>query len=188
MRLLLIFATGVLIGALCVTLGFFLGQTTTAVEPSRPAPVVLAPWPSATPRETASPLVPDKAGVAPSRHRIPSEPPGADQAGSPAPTVTPTRVSGTGIVSGSAAVRGIASWYTVGSGLYAAAGPLLRVGDWRGRTVTVSAGGASVTVRLIDFCQCGDRPGGPTVIDLSRDAFARLAPPSQGLVEVTVRW
>lgn len=88
--------------------------------------------------------------------------------------------------------RGVASWYcgngspcTRGypGGLYAAAGPALRVGDWRGRVVLVSANGQSVRVRLIDWCAC---PNG-RVLDLYADAFRRLAPLSQGLVKVTVR-
>jgi len=67
-------------------------------------------------------------------------------------------VSGAG--SDDAHVSGVASWYcgngsacTRGypDGLYAAAGPALRVGDWRGRTVTVTAGSSSVRVRLIDW-------------------------------------
>jgi hypothetical protein len=82
-------------------------------------------------------------------------------------------------------VRGTATWYADPrkSGLYAAAGPPLRIGDWRGRLVTVSAGGVSFRVVLSDWCACRDR-----VIDLSPGAFARLAPLSRGVVIVTVRW
>ena len=80
--------------------------------------------------------------------------------------------------------RGIASWYFDGPGLYAAAGSALRRGDWRGRTVLVSFGSRSVRVRLTDSCQCY----GSRLIDLSRDAFSRLAPLSRGLLEVTVSW
>ena len=90
--------------------------------------------------------------------------------------------------------RGDATWYCVagvspchrdyGGGLYAAAGSELRVGDWRGRTVTVCAGGACIRVTLVDWCACeGDR-----VIDLYGDAFRRLAPLDQGVIEVSVRW
>ena len=90
-------------------------------------------------------------------------------------------------------VSGTASWYcgngspcTRGypGGLYAAAGPALRRGDWRGRTVVVSVPGRSVTVTLIDACQCH----GTRVLDLYRDAFIRLADPSAGLVKVTVTY
>lgn len=93
----------------------------------------------------------------------------------------------------SGAMVGRASWYcgagspcTAGypSGLYAAAGPALRVGLWRGRKVAVEAQGRRVVVTLIDWCAC---PGG-RVIDLYRDSFSRLADPSVGVVEVTVSW
>src|SRR5262245_41841287 len=93
----------------------------------------------------------------------------------------------------SGAVAGRASWYcgngsrcTRGypaGGLYAAAGPALRVGDWRGRMVTVSYQGRSVRLRLIDWCACPQR-----AIDLYRAAFARLAPPSRGVINVTIRY
>ena len=90
--------------------------------------------------------------------------------------------------------RGDATWYCVagvsachrdyGGGLYAAAGSELRVGDWRGRTVTVCGGGACIPVTLVDWCACeGDR-----VIDLYGDAFRRLAPLGEGVLGVTVRW
>jgi hypothetical protein len=90
--------------------------------------------------------------------------------------------------------RGDATWYCVegrspchkdyGGGLYAAAGSEIRVGDWRGRKVTVCAGGDCVRVTLVDWCACkGDR-----VIDLYGEAFRRLAPLGQGIVEVSVRW
>lgn len=80
------------------------------------------------------------------------------------------------------AVNGTASWYDNGPGLYAAAGPALRVGDWRGRTVTVCAD-SCVTLKLVDWCACPHR-----VIDLSADAFRQLAPLSRGLVHVVVSW
>lgn len=90
--------------------------------------------------------------------------------------------------------RGAATWYCLagvsachrdyGGGMYAAAGPELRVGDWRGRNVTVCAGDDCVRVTLIDWCACpGDR-----VIDLYGDAFRRLAPLGTGILRVSVRW
>jgi hypothetical protein len=92
-------------------------------------------------------------------------------------------------------LRGTASWYclpgrsacTAGypsGGLYAAAGPALRRGDWRGSFVTVELadGSAAVTVQLIDVCAC---PGG-RVVDLYAGAFSRLAPLSAGVVRVRV--
>lgn len=91
-------------------------------------------------------------------------------------------------------VSGSASWYCKtgvsschyahSSGLYAAAGPALRVGDWRGRRVQVCAGSRCVTVTLIDWCQCY----GTRVIDLYSDAFRLLKPLSSGVARVTVRW
>jgi rare lipoprotein A (peptidoglycan hydrolase) len=91
-------------------------------------------------------------------------------------------------------VRGTASWYCKAGvsvchsaypgGLYAAAGPALRVGDWRGRTVTVCGSGNCVNVKLIDWCACGSG----RVIDLYSDAFRRLAPLSSGTVSVRVSW
>ena len=85
---------------------------------------------------------------------------------------------------------GVASWYCgAGSpctrgypdGMYAAAGPELRVGDWRGSVVTVCAG-RCVDVTLIDSCGCP----GARIVDLYRSAFARIADPGRGVVGVTV--
>lgn len=94
----------------------------------------------------------------------------------------------------SVTVRGTSSWYcghgspcTRGypDGLYAAAGPALRVGDWRGRRVLVSANGRSVWVRLIDTCQCY----GTRVIDAYAKVWAALGVPiSRGIVKVSVTW
>lgn len=69
---------------------------------------------------------------------------------------------------------GVATWYDDGPGIYAAAGPELRNGAWRGSTVDV-CGKACIPVRLSDWCACGDRAGLPTLLDLSADAFARVA-------------
>ena len=90
------------------------------------------------------------------------------------------------------AVVGVASWYC-GHGsrcpagdhgsLSGAAGPSLRVGNWRGRIVTVQANGRSIRVKLVDWCACPQR-----VIDLFSGAFQELAPLSQGLVRVKVSW
>jgi hypothetical protein len=95
---------------------------------------------------------------------------------------------------GSVRATGPASWYcktgvsichhAYSGGMYAAAGPKLRVGNWRGRVVRVCGSGSCVTVKLIDWCACG----GGRVIDLYSDAFRRLAPLSQGTVKVTVSW
>jgi rare lipoprotein A (peptidoglycan hydrolase) len=83
-------------------------------------------------------------------------------------------------------LSGVASWYAAPVGT-AAAGPALRAAlgrSWRGRTVTVTRGGASVRVLLDDWCQCY----GTRLVDLSRDAFAALGDPSLGLLGVEVTW
>ena len=82
-----------------------------------------------------------------------------------------------------AALTGTANWYSYFEG-QAAAGPALRVGDWRGRRVTVTANGGSVTVALTDACQCL----GTRLIDLDVRDFGKLADPSLGLVNVEVTW
>jgi rare lipoprotein A (peptidoglycan hydrolase) len=68
--------------------------------------------------------------------------------------------------------------------MYAAAGPGLRIGSWRGRVVRVCGGGSCISVKLIDWCACGNGH----LIDLYSDAFRRLAPLSAGAVHVTVTW
>jgi hypothetical protein len=96
--------------------------------------------------------------------------------------------------SASHSVRGVASWYCKAGvsschyaypgGMYAAAGPALRVGNWRGRTVTVCGSGNCVNVKLIDWCACGSG----RVIDLYSDAFSRLTSLSSGTLSVRVSW
>jgi hypothetical protein len=92
-------------------------------------------------------------------------------------------------------IAGLATWYCLpgrsactrnhpASGMYAAAGPALRVGDWRDRWVTVTSGGRSVTVQLVDWCACS----GVRVIDLYASAMSQLAPLSRGVVAVEVSW
>lgn len=83
---------------------------------------------------------------------------------------------------GPALVAGLATWYDAPSALDAAAGPALRVGDWRGSWVVVRANGSAVRVRLTDSCWCL----GGRLIDLDRRAFRRLAPLSRGVVTVEV--
>ena len=94
----------------------------------------------------------------------------------------------------STSVSGTATWYCGGGSactrgyppgtLAAAAGPALRVGDWRGRIVKVCSGGRCVKVQLVDWCFCGSG----RVIDLYRSAFSRLANPSRGLLRVSITW
>jgi rare lipoprotein A (peptidoglycan hydrolase) len=87
--------------------------------------------------------------------------------------------------------RGKATWYCrhgisachrdYGGGMYAAAGPSLRHGNWRGSKVEVCTASRCVVVTLIDTCACG----GGRIIDLYSDAFRKLAPLSKGVLEVT---
>ncbi len=79
---------------------------------------------------------------------------------------------------------GSATWYDGHPG-EAAAGPALRIGDWRGSTVRVCAQ-TCIVVRLTDWCACGERAGKDTLLDLDRRDFAKLAPLSRGVVSVTV--
>jgi hypothetical protein len=112
----------------------------------------------------------------------------------PTPTPRP-RVASAGTASRTGnSVSGTASWYCLpgvsachyqySGGMYAAAGPALRVGNWRGRTVRVCSGGRCVNVKLIDWCQCY----GTRVIDLYSDAFRQLGSLSSGTLRVTVSW
>jgi hypothetical protein len=68
--------------------------------------------------------------------------------------------------------------------MYAAAGPALRVGAWRGRVVQVCGAGGCISVKLIDWCGC---PNG-RVMDLYSDAYRRLSPLSTGTQRVRVSW
>lgn len=92
---------------------------------------------------------------------------------------------------GSVQLGGVATWYEWHQG-QAAAGPALRDAlgpDWRGQTVTVcGTNGACVRVRLTDWCQCGDRNGRDTLIDLDVRDFGRLALPSMGVIPVTIEY
>lgn len=175
-----------------------LGMTTIAVAetpPSRPTfqnlsftPVALPPGPSAGP--VAPVRTPDPGAAVIDlfgRHQAPAldaARPEVDTPAAKAGSVTRTRIR----------ARGDASWYCLpgvsachrdrSGGMYAAAGPELRIGDWRGRTVSVCRGDDCISVQLIDWCACpGDR-----VIDLYGDAFRKLASLSAGIVPVTVRW
>lgn len=91
---------------------------------------------------------------------------------------------------GTALIGGKATWYDDGPGLYGAAGPDLREamgGDpaFRGQAVQVCAESCVIVV-LRDWCACSDRNGVPTIIDLSPDAFRRLAPLSTGVITVEI--
>ena len=88
---------------------------------------------------------------------------------------------------GSVMLGGVATYYAGHQG-QAAAGPMLRDAlgsDWRGQTVTVCAD-RCIVVTLSDWCACGDRHGKATLLDLDARDFAKLAPLSRGVVEVSV--
>lgn len=162
--------------------GLALGSQAAATSRSeeKPTTLMLSPIDVSRPAERTS---------APPPSRRP------EPVGTPGPAATSPEVGSPPPASGGS-LSGTATWYcspgrspcTRGypGGLYAAAGPALRaaLGDWRGRQVTVSAGGRSVTVMLIDWCACGSG----RVIDLYGEAFARLAPLSRGVLTVTLTW
>ncbi|HSW43503.1 MAG TPA: hypothetical protein VLM76_13430 [Patescibacteria group bacterium] len=163
------------------------GPDLTAASP-RQRPAVASPTVRASdpaPGDVPTPVLPAASPVG----IMPSPTIGKRPASTEAPRTAQRRYSG-------ASLRGIASWYclpgrspcTAGhpaDGAYAAAGPALRTGDWRGRTVTVSdSAGQSVRVVLVDWCAC---PGG-RLIDLYAGAFARFGPLARGLLKVEVSW
>jgi hypothetical protein len=89
-------------------------------------------------------------------------------------------------------LRGTASWYDWHP-REAAAGPALRAAlgpDWRGQVVTVcriaETVAACAKVTLTDWCQCYRGEDRERIIDLDRATFALFAPPSAGIVTVTV--
>lgn len=182
--------TAVLIVALIVLVAllWLLRPSSANSEPSATdAPVpeaVVTSWPSPEGEQQptgaaspAAPAVPPR--PSPARTRRPSVR-GTEVPPSPSPS--PKRVAAAGI---KPVVSGVASWYaTGGPGVYGAAGPALRVGNWRGSLVTVCVvGGRCVALRLTDWCQCL----GTRVIDLSLDAVHVLGlDPSLGLYRVTV--
>ncbi len=94
--------------------------------------------------------------------------------------------AGTVGTSPAGSVHGIGSWYRWHAH-QAAAGPSLRKAlgrNWRGKWVNVTAHGRTIRVKLTDWCACGHG----RVIDLDRASFAALAPPSVGVLRVTVSW
>ena len=151
----------------------------------RPAERSFAPRPAPALRQVATVVVKPK----------PKPKPQARQAArAPSHSTRASRAVRAPRVAGRVRAAGMASWYcktgvsachrSYPGGVYAAAGPALRVGDWRGRAVRVCSGGGCVTVRLIDWCACG----GGRVIDLYSDAFSRIGSLSQGTMRVTVSW
>ena len=93
----------------------------------------------------------------------------------PPPTTTTTNAAPT------ASEQGEATWYSEAPAGYCAS-PTLSFGTVL--TVTNDATGATTTCTVDD--READNPG--RVVDLSYDGFSQIAPPSQGVVEVTVSW
>jgi hypothetical protein len=156
-----------------------------------PSPSLRALAPSIAPASSPVPLTSTAPASHPAVSGHPSAPPPPEDRQTRPPATAkpqPARV----ITGGS--VEGKASWYCVPGrsrcptfahgGLFAAAGPALRVGNWRGRYVTVWYGKAHVTVQLIDSCERGCT----VAIDLFGDAFAQLAPLGTGRINVRVTW
>lgn len=79
---------------------------------------------------------------------------------------------------------GYATWYDDGPGLYGAV-PSWHYGDTP-YPVQVCHLQRCVTVIVRDYCACGDRGSGATVIDLSPAAFSQLAPLSRGVISVRI--
>lgn len=81
-------------------------------------------------------------------------------------------------------IAGRASWWaSFGPGIYAALPGYVAGTDVR---IRVCAGDRCVVSNVITGCQCHVGTPDERIVDLSRDAFARLADPSLGLVSVTV--
>jgi rare lipoprotein A (peptidoglycan hydrolase) len=159
-----------------------LNDTLSRADVAAMAPEAIAVMPSASPRPISDFAV-EARSFAP--RPVPAQP------NSPKAV---TKSVGWGFRSTGHRADGSATWYCKAGtsacafgypgGMYAAAGPELRVGAWRGRIVRVCSGGPCVVVKLIDWCACG----GSHVIDLYSDAFRRLAPLSSGALTVTVSW
>ena len=102
----------------------------------------------------------------------------------------PARAAGVAFGSAAYPVTGIASFYAAPTGT-AAAGPKLRRAlgpHWRGAVIRVCVNGHCTRVRLTGWCQCYAGTRRERLVDISRGSFARLAPPSRGLVVVRVTW
>jgi len=179
------FAVGVL-GVGIAIAAFSLGTNVASLSwASRPAPVTAPAPPVGEGIEQGRSLP-----ATPERTAVPSTPAGA--AVSAPPPTTGTRSASVGPLPtakpSAGTILGVASWYPA-SGMIAAAGPALRreLGPrWRGQLVRVCAG-RCVTVTVSDWCQCHRGTRRERLVDLSDDAFARLAPLSAGLVRVRVR-
>ena len=180
-RIAMLLAVGIalwIVIATAVAAGYLAGMTLAASRPAQLAPsttVTVSPPPS-----------PDATG----QDEAPDDHPGASATAAPVrPSRTPSPEPVPRAPARGPVLRGVATWFDSPAGV-SAAGPALRAAlgsGWRGRTVTVCAGERCVETVLGDWCACGDRPGGPTVIDLHAPIFAALAPLSRGVIAVTVQ-
>ncbi|MFE7275628.1 expansin EXLX1 family cellulose-binding protein [Streptomyces sp. NPDC057623] len=171
------------------------GHTTTApTTGSRSAPSPTTQSPTPTPTPTSKPK-PSKASPGPTATRATSAP-----ARSSAESTTPQRASGSAPLAGrirpGTVYEGVATFYDTGNGdgacLYGPTDDVMTAAmnhtDYEtakacGAHVLVrAAGGASVTVRVTNECPL---PCAPGQLDLSAEAFARLAAPSTGRVPIT---
>jgi hypothetical protein len=185
----LLVATAVAVGVL---VGSLLATTVSASRPAQQADSPQLSGEMTTERRHVQLPSPDFAG----RTGQPDSHPGAPTAGpvpgriTPSPSVTGSGPETAERPAAAASLRGIATWFNSPAGV-SAAGPDLRAAlgpGWRGTTVTVCAGDRCVATVLGDWCACGPRPGGPTVIDLHADIFARLARLSRGVLPIEVSW
>ncbi|WP_217210852.1 RlpA-like double-psi beta-barrel domain-containing protein [Streptomyces sp. AC550_RSS872] len=170
---------------------------TTPTADSRSAPARTTPSPRPTPKPK-----PSKASPTPSTTRT-TPPPGkptAPPADSAAKSTTPQRASGSAPLAGrirpGASYEGVATFYDAGNGngacLYGPTADVMTAAmnhtDYEtskacGAHVLVrAANGASVTVRITNECPL---PCAPGQLDLSAQAFAKLATPSTGRIPVT---
>jgi hypothetical protein len=168
-----------LILAAMLAAGFLAGRVSAAPRPSQ----------DAAPATTGAPL---------GDSRVPSSSAAFDgQASSSGAPPSPVPTSPAFVRSG------VASWYcnadplrgpvspctdniTDGPGFdgWLAAGPALRVGEWREREVIVFGPAGYSTATIVDFCACPER-----VADLYGDLFLAVCGPlSMGICEVSVTW
>ena len=146
-----------------------------------PLRVGVEPTPSA--RSLVSPIAPPR--------RLGQSTPGpspARTAVAPRPSPRPTRAPVGGIGDTAGALKGQATWYNDGPGLYGAAGPKLRAllgPGYLHRYVRVCSRGVCVVVRLITSCWCVPNT---RLVDLSPEAFSRLAPLGAGVISVEVEF
>ena len=115
---------------------------------------------------------------------LPAVPRGAGGSPRAVPPVRAASMPAPTAAIGTALVGGYATWYDVPG--YVASVPWWRPGQ-RPVVLRVCAEDC-LLVTAVGFCQCGERAGLPTVADLSRAAFARLAPLDRGIVKVTLEW